>query len=349
MRVMSKIKLETRLAANRLHALSRAEDRSCCQWGIVGTGYMGEQFSRYLGQTEGSNVRSVCSRNAERARRFMKRHGAVASYADLADMLNAELGRLDVVYIATPASTHYGIAMQCLEGGFNVLCEKPLCETLDQARRLFETADENGALLVEGMWSSFLPTYKKAEAWIAEGKIGQVRHVEAAIRKPKQGGEKSCLFDFGAYAVSFVVTFLGEGRWAVSGTSARDGEGADRRWDVDIIAPSGATAAIHLSTDGRGDSSAEITGSNGSIRFPSQFNRTNVIELRDAGGEVREHLAFDYSHLGFEHEISSVASSVKGDLTAVGTSRVNTFATISLMEVLAATRGESFSFETGCK
>lgn len=347
MHVMSKIKLEARLAANRLQASSRAADRSCCQWGIVGTGYMGEQFSRYLGQMEGSNVRSICSRNAERARRFMKRHGAVTSYADLADMLSAERGRLDVVYIATPASTHYGIAMQCLEEGFNVLCEKPLCETSDQAQRLFETADENGALLVEGMWSSFLPTYKKAKAWIAEGKIGQVRHVEAAIRKPEQGSEKSCLFDFGAYAVSFVVAFLGEGRWAVSGTSARDGEGTDRRWDVDVIAPSGATAAIHLSTVERGDSSAEITGGNGSIRFPSQFNRTNAIELRDAGGEVRERLVFDYSHLGFEHEISSVASSVKGNLPAVESFRANTLATVSLMEALAATRGGSFSFETG--
>ena len=349
MHVMSRIKLEARLAANRFHASSRAKDRSCCQWGIVGTGYMGEQFSRYLGQTEGSNVHSVCSRNAERARRFMKRHGAVTSYADLADMLNAERGRLDVVYIATPALTHYEIAMQCLEEGFNVLCEKPLCETLDQAQRLFETADENGAFLVEGMWSSFLPTYKKAEAWIAEGEIGQVRHVEAAIRKPEQGSEKSCLFDFGAYAISFVVAFLGEGRWAVSGTLACDGEGTDRRWDVDIIAPSGATAAIHLSTVGGGDSSAEITGSRGVIRFPAQFNRTNVIELRDAGGEVRERLAFDYSHLGFEHEISFVASSVRGDLSTVESSRANTLATVSLMEALAATRGDSFSFETGRK
>lgn len=346
MRITSKIKLEARLASNRLYASRRAEDWSCCQWGIVGTGYMGEQFSRYLGQTEGCNVRSVCSRDAKRARAFMRRHGAVAGYSDLVEMLDAERGCLDVVYVATPVSTHYGIAMQCIEAGYNVLCEKPLCETLDQAKDLFDAADANGVLLVEGMWSSYLPTYRKAKEWIAEGAIGTVRSVQAAIRKPAQGGEKSCLLDFGAYTVSFAVQFLGEGRCKVSGFSACDAEGEDRRWDIDIAAPSGASAEVCLSTIAEGDSSAEIAGSLGSIYFPAQFNRTNEVELRDTGGNVLERLSFDYRHLGFEHEISSVAAAVKGRSSVVEPSREDTLATIALMESLFGKRGESFSFET---
>ena len=345
MGIASIIKLGTHLVANRLHASKRAGDRSCCQWGIVGTGYMGEQFSRYLGQTEGCNVCSVCSRDAERARKFMKRHGAVSGYSNLAGMLSTECGHLDVIYVATPVSTHYEIAMQCIKAGFNVLCEKPLCKTASQAKALFDAADANGVLLVEGMWSSHLPTYRKAKEWIAEGAIGSVRHLRVAIRKSMQGSEKSCLFDFGAYAVSFAMQFLEKGRCKVFGSSTCDVEGDDRRWDIDIVAPSGVTAAVRLSTVAEGDSSAEIIGSHGSIYFPAQFNRTNVIELRSVGGEVRERLTFDYRHLGFEHEISSVVTAVMGGSLAVESFRAPTLTTISLMESLAMTCGDAFSFE----
>ena len=60
---------------------------------------------------------------------------------------------------------------------------------------------------------------------------------------------------------------------------------------------------------------------------------------------MRERLTFDYRHLGFEHEISSVVTAVMGGSLAVESFRAPTLTTISLMESLAMTCGDAFSFE----
>ncbi len=347
MPIIDKLRFEAGLVRRRIGSSARAQDGSLCQWGIVGTGYMGEQYSRYLDQTEGMNIRAVHSRSASKGRAFSRRHSAVASYDDLARMLKDEVGKLDVVYVATPASTHFPIVKQCLDAGFNTLCEKPLCESVDEAKELFSLADSRGVQLFEGMWSACLPTYAQAKEWLGEGRVGNVRRVEASILKPRQGSEQSCLFDFGAYALTFAATFLNGRPLRVSGTVRRDESGADRAWDIKIEDATGAVAMLRLSTLAAGDSSAKIVGEAGAIQIPTQFNRSNVVELLGPSGCIVETRSFGYRYSGFEYEIADVAAAVRdGAKTALD--RRITLKAVALLGVLSSVGEGDFSVEVPC-
>ena len=85
--LLSRLGLEVALVKNRAFATARANNPNLCQWGIVGTGYMAEQFARYLGRSKGMNVRVVHSRSPERGAAFAKRHGAICAYRDIDEML----------------------------------------------------------------------------------------------------------------------------------------------------------------------------------------------------------------------------------------------------------------------
>ena len=305
---------------------------------------MGEQFSRYLDQTNGTNIRAIHSRSASKGRAFASRHSAVASYDDLAEMLKNETGKLDVIYVATPAATHYSIARQCLDAGFNVLCEKPLCESADEVRDLFSLADSRGVQLFEGMWSACLPTYAQAREWVNEGRVGDVHRVEASILKSQQGAERSCLFDFGAYALAFAVIFLNGSPRRVRGAVRRDELGVDRAWHIEIEDVTGAVARLRLSTLDAGDSEARIVGEAGTVRVPAQFNRSNAVELLDSSGCVVETRSFKYRHSGFEYEIADVVSAVRNG-TKTALNRQVTLGTATLLGVLSSVGEGDFSGE----
>ena len=305
---------------------------------------MGEQFSRYLGQMDGMNVRAVHSRSASKGRAFANRHAAIASYDDLAGMLKGEAGKLDVIYVATPAATHYPIVRQCLNAGFNTLCEKPLCGSAGEIKELFSLADSRGVQLFEGMWSACLPTYAQAKKWLDEGKVGSVRRIEASILKSQQGAERSCLFDFGAYALAFAVIFLNTPPIRVKGTMRRDKTGADRAWDIEVEGAAGAVARLRLSTLSAGDSAALIVGETGAVRIPAQFNRSNVVELLDFSGHVSETRSFRYRHSGFEYEIADVALAVRGSGKTV-LDRQITLRVGALLDALSSVGEGDFSSE----
>jgi predicted dehydrogenase len=91
--------------------------------------------------------------------------------------LTAALARPDVegVYIATPHAFHGSAIRAALEAGKAVLCEKPLVTSAAVARPLVELARERGVLLMEALWTRFLPAYAQVARWLDEGAIGAVR------------------------------------------------------------------------------------------------------------------------------------------------------------------------------
>lgn len=342
--LLSRLVLEATLIKNRAFAEGRANDSSLFQWGIVGTGYMAEQFARYLGRSEGMNVRAIHSRSQERGSAFARRHGAIHAYHDMDEMLEREAGKVDVVYVATPVFSHYEITKRLLKAGCNVLCEKPLCENVVQARELFAIAEANSARLFEGMWTLCLPTIRCAKAWVSEGRIGDIVRVEASIRKGSQGGEPGSLYDFGAYPIAFAVSFLGDGPLSVMADRELDANGADRKWDVSILDKAGGRADIHLSNLSSGDSSAVIIGERGSIRIPSQFNRAAEVELRDVSGRLLDAKAYRYVLDGFEHEIADVAGAVKRGMES-RLLKENTLVATEVMTKLSTGQYEPLGYE----
>src|SRR5262245_12806974 len=89
----------------------------------------------------------------------------------------AEVARLDGVIVSTPDHTHYLAAMLALQQGLDVYCEKPLTQTVAQARRLASAAEANGCVTQMGTQIHANANYRRVVEAIAAGAVGTVREV----------------------------------------------------------------------------------------------------------------------------------------------------------------------------
>src|SRR4029078_1635428 len=128
--------------------------------------------------------------------------------------------RMDFVTIVTPNFAHFDPAMMALDNGFNVVIEKPITFTLDQAKQLKKKLDDTGLLLWLTHTYSGYPMVKQARAMIQDGKFGKIRKIyveypqgwlsklteregnaQAAWRTdPKKSGKSGCMGDIGTHA-----------------------------------------------------------------------------------------------------------------------------------------------------
>ena len=92
---------------------------------------------------------------------------------------SAEDGRLDLVTVATPNSTHFEITKAFLEAGFHVLCEKPMTMTVEEAEQVVAAAKASGKICAVNYGYSGYPMVRHMRAMVARGDIGKVRMVKA--------------------------------------------------------------------------------------------------------------------------------------------------------------------------
>jgi predicted dehydrogenase len=128
--------------------------------------------------------------------------------------------RIDFITIVTPNFAHFAPAMMALENGFNVILEKPMTFTLEEAKQLKQKVDETGLLLCLTHGYSGYPMVKQARAMVGEGKLGKLRKIiveypqgwlsrlseregnaQASWRTdPKKSGKSGCMGDIGTHA-----------------------------------------------------------------------------------------------------------------------------------------------------
>ncbi|MBS0444339.1 MAG: Gfo/Idh/MocA family oxidoreductase [Proteobacteria bacterium] len=104
------------------------------------------------------------------------------SYADYAAMARAEAARddgIDVVAIVTPNHLHAPIAHAFLDAGIDVICDKPLTTTLEEALELVRHVRRSGRLFALTHNYSGYPMVRQARAMVAEGALGEIRVVQA--------------------------------------------------------------------------------------------------------------------------------------------------------------------------
>lgn len=119
----------------------------------------------------------------ERGRAFAISQGIDAdrSYGSYEEMIAAEAQRddkVDAVAICTPNFTHYPIAKALIEAGFDVICEKPLTATLEDAIALNALADDSERFVGVTYTYCGYPMVHEARVRIAQGEIGKVRSIQ---------------------------------------------------------------------------------------------------------------------------------------------------------------------------
>ncbi len=101
------------------------------------------------------------------------------------------LGDADLVDVVTPAPTHAGIVRACLAAGKDVLCEKPLALSADEAYGLAEDAEAAGRILQVGHIFRFDPRVEAIRRIVRSGRIGRVRYARfhfLGFKRPRADG-----------------------------------------------------------------------------------------------------------------------------------------------------------------
>ena len=111
-------------------------DSGALNVGLVGCGAIAPMHLRAIAGVSGLKLVAVCDTNEEVAATVARSWHASNFYSDFSDMLDQE--NLAIVAITTPVNTHVALSLRAIEKGVNVLVEKPLCESTDEAQKVLD-------------------------------------------------------------------------------------------------------------------------------------------------------------------------------------------------------------------
>ena len=168
---------------------------------VIGVGYLGRFHAQKYASLPDSQLIAVADASAEARDRVAAETGcrAVADYREL-------LGEVDAVSIATPTPLHHPIARDCLERGIHVLVEKPVTETLEEARNLVEIAASSGCVLQVGHLERF-----NAAILALEGTLGTPRFIESHRLAPfkERGTDVNVVLDLMIHDIDLIQSLVG--------------------------------------------------------------------------------------------------------------------------------------------
>lgn len=276
-------------------------------WGIAATGGIARTVGEVIAAEPGMRVAAVGSRDLGRAAALAADLGAPHAHGSYAELCADP--DVEAVYIATPHAQHLEVAELAIAAGKAVLCEKSLTASVAEAERMVRLAREAGVFLMEAMWMRFNPLIQKVSSFVAEGRLGEVRLVQASfgfalpydpehrLWNPATGG--GALFDLGIYPFALAQLFLGQPEaMHVTGTLAPSG--VDAEAGVLMEFAGGARALLDTSLLSPHANSASVVGTLARVDIPSPFWAPNVISI---GGE--EHV-LDPAENGYAGEVREV-------------------------------------------
>lgn len=140
------------------------------QTAVVGTGFIGQVHIENLRRLGNVEVLALADTfNAEQTAKKLNVPQYFSDYREMIDRLE-----LDAVHICTPNNTHFEIAMYAMERGINVVCEKPMCTTVDEARQMLAKAAERNIVTGVNFHNRFYPMNNHLRNIIRDGELGDV-------------------------------------------------------------------------------------------------------------------------------------------------------------------------------
>lgn len=264
------------------------------RWGILATGWIAEMFVKDLLLT-GHAVTAVGSRSQASADRFAKEFGIATAHGSY-EALVAD-PNVDIIYIATPHPQHVAAARLALDAGKHILVEKAFTLNAREAAEIVDLAAAKGLVVLEAMWTRFLPHMLRLREVIAAGTIGEVRSITADHRQklpddPKHrlnalelGG--GALLDLGIYPISFTWDILGQPS-AIKAMATFRATGADAQVATIFHYPSGAIATTLSSSDSAGPNRASVVGTKGRIDIDQVWYSPTTFRVYDSANTLLE-------------------------------------------------------------
>jgi len=291
------------------------------RWGIMATGGIARTFTKDL-QAHGHVVQAVGSRTAGPAEQFAAELSVPTAHGSYGGLVADP--DVDIVYVATPHFHHEAGALAALEQGKHVLVEKAFTLSVGQAERVTELARSRGLVVMEAMWTRFLPHMVAVREMVHGGRLGEVVsvHADHTQQLPTEAGHRlndrglggGALLDLGVYPVSFAVDLLGA-PVDVQAVAKMTDTGVDATVATAFRHEGGAVSTTYSSMRARGRNRATILGTEGRIEIAATWYAATTFDVLDGDGELVEHVDIPVTGRGMQYQAAEVERLVTAGLT----------------------------------
>ncbi|WP_309065719.1 Gfo/Idh/MocA family protein [Microbacterium sp.] len=270
--------------------------------GFLGAGFMAHVHTR-AARAAGAELAVVASSTPDRAVRAAAELGVRRAAADAADLLTDDV---DVVHVCTPNATHAALALQALDAGKHVVCEKPLATSLADAQSLAAAAADRGVVAAVPFVYRYHPMVREARARVAAGEIGALITVDCGYLQDwmllpedddwratsTDGGPSRAFADIGSHLCDLLEFVSGERIVRLTARARtvypeRGGHTVENEDAVTLLVElsSGAIGTLLVSQMAAGRKNAltlELHGTRSSLRFDQERPEELWIGRRDA-------------------------------------------------------------------
>ncbi len=184
--------------------------------GIIGSGFEADiHAAAFQIMPDEAEVVAVASPTPGNAEALARKYGIARVFHDYRTMLKER--DIEIVTIAAPNALHARMTIDAAHAGKHVVCEKPLCMTLEEADEMIEVCRRQGVLLMYAEELFFTPKYVQAKRMADEGAFGKVYLVKQSEKHfgphgdwfwdiQKSGG--GVFMDMGCHGIAFCYWFL---------------------------------------------------------------------------------------------------------------------------------------------
>ena len=234
------------------------------------------------------------------------------SYQEMAEKEAAREDKVDFVSIVVQNHLHFDVAKTFLEAGFNVICDKPMTRTLEEARALRDIVDETGQIFCLTHNYTGYPMVKEAKRMVKDGEIGRILKIVAEYPQgyavgdvegdgqgqisnwradPKIAGSSNCMGDIGTHAHNLVryITGLEIEEMCSELTAFIPGRELDDDGNNLIRFEGGAKGIIYASQISNGDENAlniRVYGTKASLEWHQEDPNDLIVKYANAPRKI---------------------------------------------------------------
>lgn len=258
--------------------------------GIVGCGFIADEFMKNISLLNNITVVSVYSRTFENSKAFCEKYKIRKCVKSFEELLSSGI---DAVYIASQNDTHFKYSMAAMEKGKDVLCEKPAALSETQLKMLEDKAKEKQVFFMEAMRILYLPAYLKLKELLKDKYLGEIISIESSLGRisnrlyrhtPELIG--GALFDLGIYCVYAVVDFLGMPK-NIKANSIKFDNGVDSTTTA-ILEYDKKVATFYVSCVSQTRMELRVLCERGTITIPAPFNTADRVIIQHIDDKTEE-------------------------------------------------------------
>jgi len=177
---------------------------------VIGCGYWGPNLIRNFIQIPESKVEYCCDLDEAKLKRIKSLYPEPKVTRNYQEVLNDP--GVEAIAIATPVSTHFGLAKEGLEAGKHVFVEKPLTHTSQEARELIRLVRKRGKVLMVGHTFLYTAAVNKLKELIDSGELGDVLYISSQRRNLGLFQDDiNVVWDLGTHDISIILYLLNDG------------------------------------------------------------------------------------------------------------------------------------------